>query len=358
MKNVIIVSSRSLANACKKLRNLKNRKRIPALDYYLIECSSNEIWISHTDMETIIRIKVFGEANFDGAFLISEEIGVLADKMEEQPLNISFYPDMPDKIHVSGDSVSVSLITYDPGDYPNLSEWREGFTLVGSMDHATFMDIMKDMSMYVSTDGLRANLNGINIDNERFVATNGHYLKMIENKWFSVHAPVIIRDLFKYIPKLRRNSGSHEVSLLLSSKYSMLKWENYEIISTMIDETFPGYQHIIPQKFTHEFKVKNSDLTKAVTEALAFVSKEGNTIRFSMSGNSLDVMSRSSVLESQFNKTIAIDYISGEDVLFSLNGNLLLNTLKTRREDVLVQFDKDRNVFFLNQDTLLMGLYI
>jgi DNA polymerase-3 subunit beta len=205
----------------------------------------------------------------------------------------------------------------------------------------------------ISNEETRYYLNGVflhqtqknSIDILRAVATDGHRLAQ-----YDIPLPQGAKDMNgiiipkKMIQELRRvlDDATGDINIQLNENKIKFSFNNMQIISKVIDGTFPDYTKVIPQSNDKSITTNNEELKKAIDRVSAVAINEetkSKAIKLIIESNkislSVDSSSRGSAIEE-----IDLDY-NNEKVEIGFNSRYLI--------DICNEIDGDKiNLKFLN----------
>jgi DNA polymerase-3 subunit beta len=205
----------------------------------------------------------------------------------------------------------------------------------------------------ISNEETRYYLNGVffhqaqknSIDILRAVATDGHRLAQ-----YDIPLPQGAKDMNgiiipkKMIQELRRvlDDATGDINIQLNENKIKFSFNNMQIISKVIDGTFPDYTKVIPQSNDKSITTNNDELKKAIDRVSAVAINEetkSKAIKLIIESNkislSVDSTARGSAIEE-----IDLDY-NNEKVEIGFNSRYLI--------DICNEIDGDKiNLKFLN----------
>jgi DNA polymerase-3 subunit beta len=244
-----------------------------------------------------------------------------------------------------------NLTTISPDDFPKISHDDLNIQFVLS---ATELKRMIDKTKFaISNEETRYYLNGVflhqtqknSIDILRAVATDGHRLAQ-----YDIPLPQGAKDMNgiiipkKMIQELRRvlDDATGDINIQLNENKIKFSFNNMQIISKVIDGTFPDYTKVIPQSNDKSITTNNEELKKAIDRVSAVAINEetkSKAIKLIIESNkislSVDSTSRGSAIEE-----IDLDY-NNEKVEIGFNSRYLI--------DICNEIDGDKiNLKFLN----------
>ena len=244
-----------------------------------------------------------------------------------------------------------NLTTISPDDFPKIS--HDDLNIQFVLSATELKRIIDKTKFAISNEETRYYLNGVflhqtqknSIDILRAVATDGHRLAQ-----YDIPLPQGAKDMNgiiipkKMIQELRRvvDDATGDINIQLNENKIKFSFNNMQIISKVIDGTFPDYTKVIPQSNDKSITTNNEELKKAIDRVSAVAINEetkSKAIKLIIETNkislSVDSTSRGSAIEE-----IDLDY-NNEKVEIGFNSRYLI--------DICNEIDGDKiNLKFLN----------
>lgn len=179
-----------------------------------------------------------------------------------------------------------------------------------------------------ATDGFR--LAEKTIPANSFTAKDQEPFKMLMPLKTAYEAQRILRD-------------DELVRIHFDDNQVLIKTENVEIISRLIEGNFPEYSQIVPKKFTSEIVVNTGELLNGVKLASVFGQKNGEVeVKVHAAKKSVEIVSADQALGE--NAYLLPAKIKGADIDVVFNWRYLAEPLKIiKTEETLLGFQEDAN---------------
>ena len=159
---------------------------------------------------------------------------------------IYHYQGFKDGIHLLNNDMSID-------DFLDVSESRAGAKtkilskIVVTRDD---MDSLKWVSKAMSTEETRYYLNGVYVDQDCFVATDGHRLHMlkIKSEWIGSHTGgfIIPRKAFNLFISAMKESKANKAIIKIREGNTQFIIGKTTITTKNVDGTYPDYNRVIP----------------------------------------------------------------------------------------------------------------
>lgn len=312
---------------------------LPILSNVLIKTHENKIKILSTNLETGITSTVSGKVIEDGSITIPYDVfySIISNISDErinletkgnsliiktenyeatvQGSNESEFPIIPvvktdNYIEVERESLknAINSVIFSAGD----SELRPEI-------NGVYIVIENEVIKIVSTDSFR--LSEAKIDKSKFKKNNIETLGII-----------IPLRVAKVISSAIADDGD-KVFIYLDESQIMVKVENVEVVSRLVDGKFPNYEAIIPKTIDTEAVLDRVELINALRLANSFTSKAREVKIQVKNGKVMEVYSSDSSIGE--NKYIIPVKASGPDIEVVFNLSYLLEGIQTEKSEKL-----------------------
>lgn len=280
-------------------RFVEKRNTIPILSNALLESVGNAIAITATDLDLSITIKV--PAAVDSHFRMTAPAHLLesflkkATKGEHVAMTTA-----PGAVYPKGQEAGRATIEFERAKYEVNTLPVKDFPrmTVGDISHRWTMpgralfDMLDATMGAISTEETRYYLNGIyfhvvsrgNMQALTMVATDGHrlYRQEIEAADGALGMPGIIvpRKTVDTLHRLLKGKACPEsVHVAVGTTKMVVSFGDMEIVSKLIDGTFPDYQRVIPTGNDIVMTVDRDELAEALQSASLISSERGRAVK-------------------------------------------------------------------------------
>jgi DNA polymerase-3 subunit beta len=347
------VNSTDLLKALSHIHGIVEvRHTLPILSNIIITTNDNSLSLSSTNLDIFCSDDLEAEVSQNGSTSVSAS--TFYEIVKRLPSGSEIHASLSEEdstlILKCGRS-KFNLTTISPDDFPKISHDDLNIQFVLS---ATELKRMIDKTKFaISNEETRYYLNGVflhqtqksSIDILRAVATDGHRLAQ-----YDIPLPQGAKDMNgiiipkKMIQELRRvlDDASGDINIQLNENKIKFSFNNMQIISKVIDGTFPDYTKVIPQSNDKSITTNNDELKKVIDRVSAVAINEetkSKAIKLIIDSNklslSVDSTSRGSAIEE-----IDLEYNS-DKVEIGFNSRYLI--------DICNEIDGDKiNLKFLN----------
>ncbi len=323
-------------------RAVASRSTLPVLSNVLLATDQGRLKIVATNLELAVTCWIGAKVDDEGAITVPAR--VLSDFVNSLPperIEMELNP-RTQTLHLKCARYDANIKGIDAQEFPIIPTIGDGKRI--ALEPETLREMIEQVTFAAATDESRPVLTGVvakfEKDRVTFAATDSYRLSVrrttlpapIEQS-FSVIIPA------KALQEVARVSGAQEdpIELAITENRSQIlfKLTNIEIVSQLIDGTFPDFTRIIPESYTTRTVVKTSELQNAVKASSVFARESMNTVRLhiapanDLGGGKITIMATSA--ESGDNVGDIDATVDGASIEIAFNARYLaevLNVLK------------------------------
>jgi len=307
---------------------ISSRSQLPILAHVLLETKEDSLYISATDLEIGIEVKIPAEIEEEGATTIPAKLFLeLVTTLPAEKITLST---TEGTLEVTGKRVRSVLQTTPREEFPALYE-ELGEELF-SFGKGELQNVFKKIVFASSIEATRPALSGVLLKEEpegiTVVATDGYRLSLDH---FSaktsqhINTSVIIpAKVMKEAIGLKEEEG---VKLYISRHSNQVAFVQEEslLIGRLIEAEFPNYQKIIPSDSSTTVAFDKESLLKAVKACSIFARETANIIKFSIFKDKIVVSAKTPSLGEN---TVEVDAVlKGEENEIAFNARYILEAL-------------------------------
>ena len=325
-----IVSSSALLKQLQQISGVINSSTVlPILEDFLFEVDKNNLSVTATDLETVMRVQLDIEAKESGKVCIPAKI--LMDSLKnlpDQPL--TFNIDKNFAIEITSDSGKYKVMGENPDNFPKepAADDTTSFTMTS---HGLVTAINKTL-FAVSNDDLRPAMTGVFFemlaDGLQFVATDAH--RLVKYKRTDVTCPKT--DTF-IVPKKPLNllkgalpDKDDELTVSYNGNHLFVKHNTTTLSCRLIDARFPDYKVVIPTDNPYKMTVTKADFQQALRRVSIFSNKSTNQVALTIGGSQLQLNAQDIDFSFEGNERMACQY-TGDDMSIAFNARFLIEML-------------------------------
>jgi DNA polymerase-3 subunit beta len=309
-----------------------------------IDIYDDSVSLSASDMELSMKVKVHAHVGKKGSISITSKqlsnifktITFPESKIEVKQENDNFITYIKD---ASGNKKSTFQINGTIDDDRKIIPDIDTSKYIIFPCH-TIKEMFKKTLPFVATDDQRFAYNGIFIKmiNSQLVmaGTDGRRLAEIKRtvpEAFSWKDGIIVaHKAIREILKMTEFAETGKIGIYEDQLF--IEIGNHQLLSKLIDGTFPAYEAVIPKKSNHEVILGRDEFSENIKQAMVSAEEPTKQIRLEFKKNILSISSNSPG-SMGFNSALAITY-SGDDTSISLRGDYISEAIKVIDELELI----------------------
>jgi DNA polymerase-3 subunit beta len=324
-------------------RAVSPRSTLPVLANILIATDEGRLRLSATNLEMGITCWVAARIEDEGSTTVpARTLGDLVNTLpgEQVALNLDA---STQTLNVRSGTSTNDIKGIDAQEFPPLPvPDMEGAVQLNVVD---FREMIHQVAFAASTDEARPVLMGVLVivdgDQITMAAADGFRLSVRSaNLSAPVSQPVNIIVPARALNELARiaSDGEETISMVVPKGRGQVVFrvKDVELVSQLIDGTFPDYQQIIPRSYKSRTLVSTSSLLKACKQAEIFARDGSNVARLDikaaqgeMEASEVEISATSE--ETGKNETIVEATVDGSGVLIAFNVKYLREALEIIR---------------------------
>jgi DNA polymerase III subunit beta len=305
-----------------------SKTTLPVLSNILLDAREDGVWMSGTDLDVAVRVRVPAEVSAVGLLTAPGK------KLQEITREL---PDHPVEVASKGDQIELRCgrihfkLNGLPGDeFPALPavDFASGWTIRGGDLHT----LIQHTAFAVSTEESRPILNGVLWElrdgSMRMVATNGHRLARMSvpaGASAGARADLIVPpNALQQVQRLFKVED--EVHVSRSGNHLGFRAGGTEVYTRLIDGSYPNYEQVIPKDNDKLAVVEKRALEQAVRRMAVVASDQTHRIRLAIESGRLNLNVLTPDL-GEAHDEIELGY-DGEALEIGFNANYLLEVLR------------------------------
>ncbi|MCJ7524932.1 MAG: DNA polymerase III subunit beta [Candidatus Aminicenantes bacterium] len=280
-----------------------------------------------TDLEIGLTANIQVDLKNSGSFTVNgKDLYDLISKMPEGNIEISEDNDLQILITNEKKTCKYKMLGLQSSDYPELPVNDLSNSIKLSL---VDLQVMINNCYYVISPELKFNLGGalmsISKNKLEMAATDGHRLS-----YSFFDADSTVSDPMEYILSRKtllevlKIGNVGEVEFAFDNNNLFFKHKNRILCSRIVDQKFPNYKTVIPEKTEQTAVIRTDELLQTLRRILIFKTRN-NGVVFKFSKNKL-VLERTTPEKGEGYDEIAIEY-GGKAVAVGFNGNFILDFL-------------------------------
>lgn len=213
-------------------------------------------------------------------------------------------------------------------EFPQFEGVEEGVSF--DMDAVALRDVLRKTVFATTAEQGAFQLDGVRMSEHEgaleFVATDGRRLSKVSVPGVKGEGVVALipSKAMQELAKLLPESGS--ISIQLGSKKAMFSGERFVLVTRLLEDEFPPYQHIIPGGFSFSVEVDREAFTQCLRAATVMGRGSVQMVRIGLRQGVMEVMSEEGEIGAARGE-IPVEY-SGEDFQVGFRGSFLLDFVR------------------------------
>ncbi len=303
--------------------------QIPVLSNLLIEANEKGLFLSATNLEIGIRVKIPAKIEEGGATTVPGKQFIEA--LLSLPKDKVILSQEKDNLVLKSRGSSISFQTISRDEFPTLLE------NIGEKTHVfaegELSRVFSKVIFAVSLDESRPELTGILIAQKKeridFVATDGFRLslkKLVGKKIFTEERSLIIPA--RIIAEVMGFKTGGNVAMYLYGKTNQVVFEteNAVLVGRLISGDFPNYERVVPSKNKTKITLDREEFVQKLRLASVFARDAANIVKVKIEKEEMGIFSKASGV-GEGEVTLEVEK-EGEDNEISFNVKFLTDLLK------------------------------
>ncbi|GIS68331.1 MAG: DNA polymerase III subunit beta [Chloroflexota bacterium] len=328
-------------------RAVPSRTTLPVTQNVLITTDNGKIKLVTTNLEIAISTWVGAQIEDGGSVAVPAKLlSELVSSLPSEQISIS-NSNNSTGIEINCDKFNSQVNGTNPDDFPPIPTVNAD--VVATIDSKVFQDAITRVSVAAATDesrpvltGIKMELDGDNFtlagaDGFRLAVFKGKLLEKISEKYDFILPSRSLQEINRIIVD---QDEPITFSVTPSKNQAMFKLSNVEIVTQLVQGTFPNYSQLIPESFQTRTEVPVEEFQRAAKTASVFARDGSGILRLHINspGNEnpekLSILSRSE--EVGENESQIEAKVEGEDSKIAFNSKYLTDVLSVIKEEKVV----------------------
>ena len=337
----VIVLQENLARGLSIVsRAVSPRSTLPVLSNILIASDEGRLRLSATNLELGITCWIPARIDQEGSTTVpSRTLSDLVNTLPADQVQLTLDA-QTQSLHVQGGTSNNDIKCIDAQEFPPLPvPDMDGAVQVNVAD---FKEMIQQVTFAASTDEARPVLMGVLVTVEKdqitMAAADGFRLAVRKATLSNaMPSPVSAIIPARALNELARVAGDGEESIYMVMPKGrgqvLFRVKDVEVVSQLIDGTFPDYHQIIPRNYKSRTLVSTNAMLKACKQAEIFAREGSNVARLDikpaqsdMQPSEVEISATSE--ETGKNETIVEATVDGGGMLIAFNVKFLREALE------------------------------
>lgn len=324
-------------------RAVSPRTTLPVLSNILVATDEGRLRLSATNLELGITCWIPARIDENGSTTVpsrtlSDLVNTLPGDQVQLTLDVK-----TQTLHIKGGTSNNDIKCIDAQEFPPMAtpEMKDAVQL----NVADFKEMIHQVAFASSTDEARPVLMGVLMNVEKdtvtMAAADGFRLSVRKAQLSQkVSNPINIIIPARALNELARVASDPDEPLYMvvpkSRGQVLFRLKDVEVVSQLIDGTFPDYHQIIPRNYKSRTLVSTAALLKACKQAEIFAREGSNVARLDIKESKGDMQPSEVEIsatseETGKNETIVEATVDGGSVLIAFNVKFLREALEVIR---------------------------
>ena len=328
-------------------RAVPSRTTLPVTQNVLITTDNGKIKLVTTNLEIAISTWVGAQIEDGGSVAVPAKLlSELVSSLPSEQISIS-NSNNSTGIEINCDKFNSQVNGTNPDDFPPIPTVNAD--VVATIDSKVFQDAITRVSVAAATDesrpvltGIKMELDGDNFtlagaDGFRLAVFKGKLLEKISEKYDFILPSRSLQEINRIIVD---QDEPITFSVTPSKNQAMFKLSNVEIVTQLVQGTFPNYSQLIPESFQTRTEVPVEEFQRAAKTASVFARDGSGILRLHINSSDnenpekLLILSRSE--EVGENESQIEAKVEGEDSKIAFNSKYLTDVLSVIKEEKVV----------------------
>ena len=336
------------------LKIIPTHSQVPVLSNILLEAEKTGLYISSTNLETGIRIKIAAKIEEEGSITVpGRQFLEALSSLPKDKVTVSIEKE---NLVIVSRKTKISFQTIGREEFPTIFE--EKGEKIYDFQKGELESIFSKVIFAASTDEGRPELTGILLSQKGektdFVATDGFRLslKRLEGKKIIEDGEKLILPA-KIIGEAMALKTDSSISMYIYKKANQIIFgtENVIIVGRFINGDFPNYEKVIPSTSKTKISLDQEEFSQKLRLSSVFARESANIVRLVVEEGQVKLFSKSSgvgegevALEAEAEgegNEIAFNVKFLSDLLKNISSKTLSMELSSSIEPAVFKTDED-----------------
>jgi DNA polymerase-3 subunit beta len=267
-------------------RAVATRTTLPITQNVLISTDNSRLKLAATNLEIAISTWIGAQVEDEGSITIPARLLTeFVNSLPQERIDISMVP-QPLGLELSCARFEAHINGQDADDFPPIPTVESG--VIGKISSEVLKDAITHVAFAAATEDSRPVLTGVKVelsgDDFTFAAADGFRLAVYKGKL----AEAVSEDVSFLIParallEINRLIGSQdetiEFTVTPSKNQALFRLDNVEVLSQLVQGTFPNYDQLIPEKYDTRAVVDQEAFLRATRTASIFARDGSGIVR-------------------------------------------------------------------------------
>jgi DNA polymerase-3 subunit beta len=274
---------------------VSSRSTLPILANILLATDNGRLKLYATNLEIGINCWIEAQIHEEGSTTVPARlISDLVNSLPQAPIDLIADEDAY-TLNVKSLRTSATIKGMDPSEFP-LSPTTEGSEPPVQIDSATLKEMIAQVAFAAADDDSRPVLTSVlvQVQNEKmtFAAADAFRLAVrtvpLPGDSLSRADILIPARTLSELARILPSEGMVQMIVTPNRSQVLFHTENVDLLSRLIEGTFPNFRQIIPKDYTTRVTVETKEFAAAVKSVTPFARDSSNITRIKISGGEGD----------------------------------------------------------------------
>ena len=324
-------------------RAVANRATLPVIHNVLLSVDQSMLKLSATNLEIAMTTWVGAKIEEEGSITVPARLlSEFVNSLPNDPLNLQL-DEGSGLLEISSGSSKAHINITDASEFPPIPTVDDG--IAAEVDPLVLRSAITRVAFAAATEESRPVLTGVELkldeskftmaaaDGFRLAVHHGALLKPVPEEMSVIIPARTMNELNRLI-----NDREEPVEILMTPAKGQVMFrirggDTVEIVSQLLQGTFPNYEQLIPQSYTTRAVMDLPTVLRAARTASIFARDGSNIIRMHLMPAEADTeppkveISARSEEVGDNEDTVDLDEIEGEEGKIAFNSRYLLDVL-------------------------------
>jgi DNA polymerase-3 subunit beta len=325
-------------------RAVGTRTTLPVLSNVLLATDNGRLRLAATNLDMGITAWIGASVEEDGAITVpARTLNDLVNTLSPERVDLEVAT-RTNALHLACGATTASIKGIDAYEFPPIPEPSDEDDVL-PIPADIFKEAIGMVAFAAARDDSRPILTGVSINYQdgllTLAAADGFRLSVreipLEAEFYeTINLVVPARSLSEIARIITEDDEVVELVLPRDRSQVLFHLENVEVVSQLIDGTFPDYRQIIPRDVETRTVLYTADLLRAARRADIFAREANHTVRFSVEpqeGMAGIARVRAQSSETGENEVVLDASIEGDGVEIAFNVRYLIDVLSVIPQD-------------------------
>jgi DNA polymerase-3 subunit beta len=324
-------------------RAVATRTTLPITQNVLVSTDQSRLKLAATNTEIAITTWIGAQIEEEGSITIPARLLTeLVNSLPAERIDMTS-SDTPTSLSINCARFSANINGIDADEFPPIPTVETG--VAGKIEPKVLRDAISHVAFAAATEESRPVLTGIKVeiegDNFTFAAADGFRLAVYKGSLVEA----LSEDTSFIVParalqEVNRLIGGQEqpidFTVTPSKSAALFRLDNVEVVTQLLQGTFPNYSQLIPQSHDTRALVRLDEFLRAARSASIFARDGAGVVRLMVSGGAegspgkLSIASKAEELGDNEGDVDA--QVDGEEAKIAFNAKYLADVLEVLEE--------------------------